>query len=60
MTGNKIIEQEWAILYLFAIPALGKSEIGRVATGSSQSAWPMWCDGGCQLSRIWIHLEVSL
>lgn len=29
MTGNEIIEQEWAILYLLAIPVLGKSEIGR-------------------------------
>lgn len=29
MTENEIIEQEWAILYLLAIPALGKSEIGR-------------------------------
>lgn len=28
-TGNEIIEQEWAILYLLAIPALGKSKTGR-------------------------------
>lgn len=32
----------------------------KVATRSCQSAWPMWCDGSCQLSRIGIHLEVSL
>lgn len=32
----------------------------KVATRSSQSAWPMWCVGSRQLSRIGIHLEVSL